>query len=130
MRRANEDGVDEARLDHEADIGESLLALLKRWDGTMAFAKAGDFESGDLAGANVSEMGFAHIAKSNDAKSDGFHSVRVEGFWLGHQASGRLLHGQAASRFEAATFVINVGRRMALGWFLFLCQSLDLVGGG
>ena len=74
MRRADEDGVDEPRLDHETDISESLLALLKRWDCAVAFADAGDFQSGDLAGANVSEMGLAHIAESNDAKSDGFHS--------------------------------------------------------
>ncbi len=80
MRRADENGVDEARLDHETDIGESLLALLKRWDGAVAFADAGDFQSGDLAGANVSEMGLAHIAESNDAKSDGFHSVRMKSF--------------------------------------------------
>ena len=82
MGRADQDGIDVARLDHGADIGKSVLTFLKRRDGAMTLAEAGDFESGHLSGANVCEMGFAHVSEANDAESDGFHSEGVR-IWLG-----------------------------------------------
>jgi uncharacterized protein (DUF362 family) len=77
MRRADQDGVDVARFDHGADIGEGVLTFLKRRNGAVTLAEAGNLESGNLARTNVSKMGFAHVAESNDAESDDFHSVRM-----------------------------------------------------
>jgi hypothetical protein len=74
MRGADEDGVDVARFDHGADIGESVLTFLKRRDGAVTLAEAGDFESGHFAGTNVCEMGFAHVSEANNAESDEVHS--------------------------------------------------------
>jgi hypothetical protein len=79
MGRADQDGVDVARLDHGTDISEGLLTFLEWWDGAVTLAEAGDFKSGYLTGANVCEMGFAHVSEAYDAESDDVHSEGIEG---------------------------------------------------
>lgn len=73
MRCADEDGIDEPTRNHLGNIGEGRLSILKRWNRSMAFAESGDFQAGNFTGANVCEVGFAHVAEADDTKSDGVH---------------------------------------------------------
>jgi hypothetical protein len=77
---ADEDGVDVTGTDHGVHIGKRMFALEKGWQGADAFAEGGDAHAWDFAGADVVEVGFAHVAEADDSESDDFHS--------GMQASG------------------------------------------
>ncbi len=81
VRRADQDGVNAAGVDHLAHVREGVLALQKLGQGADALAQGGDAQSGHLARADVVEMGSAHVAEADDAESYVLHRRA--------QASGR-----------------------------------------
>jgi hypothetical protein len=59
-------------MDHRIHIGEGVFALNKLWKRADALAQGRDSESGNFSRANVREVRFAHVAKSNDTESNVF----------------------------------------------------------
>lgn len=72
VRRADQNGVDVAGVDHRIHIGEGVLSFDELRQRADALAEGGDAKSGDFSCANVREVCLAHVAKSNDAESDVF----------------------------------------------------------
>ena len=71
--RADEDGVDATGADHQLHVGEGAFAFEELWQRAEAFAQGGDAEAGHFAGANVVQVGLAHVAEADDAKSNFIH---------------------------------------------------------